>query len=81
MLKYIAKEDNKERYKDVNSYHSITVEPLKVFRPYPSIPNFKRNSYCENYCQCCHCYNYITRGGESCEDNRQTRLEIQNLSQ
>jgi hypothetical protein len=54
LLRYVAKEDSTERYKDVNSYHSTDIEPIKAFRPYPSIPNFKRNSYCENYYQCCH---------------------------
>jgi len=54
LLRYVAKEDSTERYKDVNSYYSTTIEPLKVFRPYPSIPNFKRDSYCDNYCQYCH---------------------------
>jgi hypothetical protein len=45
LLRYVAKEDSTERYKDVNFYHSTDIELIKAFRPYPSIPNFKRNSY------------------------------------
>ena len=48
MLKYIASKDDIERYRDVNSYHSINVKPIRAFYPKPVVLDFKNNNWCQN---------------------------------
>lgn len=48
LLKYIASKDNIERYKDVNSNHSISVVPIRAFYPKPVTLNFKYDNWFQN---------------------------------